>query len=104
MASLIIRGDLSSAEEPLARPLYVRPIMRPDPRDFRAQRSESMPADQLTVDLLHSAVKRLYEREGEVEAVSPSIRVLNLSIGDPSRPLDGPMSPFARMIDWLSWK
>jgi hypothetical protein len=104
MASLIIRGDLSSAEEPLARPLYVRPIMRPDPLDFRARRSESMPADQLTVDLLHSAVKRLYEGEGEVEAVSPSIRVLNLSIGDPSRPLDGPMSPFARMIDWLSWK
>src|SRR5581483_10520765 len=104
MASLIIRGDLSSAEDSLARPLYVRPIMRPDPRDFRILRSESIPADQLTVDLLHSAVRRLYDGEGTTLAVAPSIRVLNLSIGDPSRPLDGPMSPFGRMIDWLSWK
>jgi len=104
MASLIIRGDLSSSDRPLARPLYVRPIMRPDPRDFRVPRSESIPADQLTVDLLHSAVKRLYDGEGSTEAVGPRIRVLNLSIGDPSRPLDGPMSPFARMVDWLSWR
>ena len=58
------------------------------------------------MDLLHSAVKRLYGNgEGATPAaVAPSIRVLNLSIGDPSRPLDGPMSPFGRMIDWLSWK
>src|SRR5271156_6030186 len=67
----------------LTRPLYVRPIMRPDPRDFRALRNEAIPADQLTVDLLHSAVKRLYEGEGATPAVAPSIRVLNLSIGDP---------------------
>ena len=104
MASLIVRGDLSSAEDTLARPLYVRPIMRPDPRDFRVPRSEAIPADQITVDLLHNAVRRLYEGEGTTPAVAPSIRVLNLSIGDPSRPLDGPMSPFGRMIDWLSWR
>jgi hypothetical protein len=104
MASLIVRGDLSSAEAVLSRPLYVRPIMRPDPRDFRTPRSEAIPVNQLTVDLLHTAVRRLYEGEGTTPAVAPTIRVLNLSIGDPSRPLDGPMSPFGRMIDWLSWK
>lgn len=104
MASLIVRGDLSSADDTITRPLYVRPIMKPDPRDFRVPRSEAIPADQLTIDLLHGAVKRLYEGEGQVAAVAPTIRVLNLSIGDPSRPLDGPMSPFARMVDWLSWK
>jgi hypothetical protein len=104
MASLIVRGDLSSAEDAITRPLYVRPIMRPDPRDFRVPRGEGLPANQLTVDLLHAAVRRLYEGEGQTAAVAPTIRVLNLSIGDPSRPLDGPMSPFARMVDWLSWK
>jgi hypothetical protein len=78
--------------------------MRPDPRDFRVPRSESIPSDQLTVDLLHLAVRRLYEGEGATPPVAPGIRVLNLSIGDPSRPLDGPMSPLARMIDWLSWR
>lgn len=104
MASLIVRGDLSSGEEPLRRPLYVRPIMRPDPRDFRALRAEAIPADQLTIDILHTAVRRLYDGDGEQPPVAPTVRVLNLSIGDPSRPLDGPMSPFARMLDWLSWK
>jgi hypothetical protein len=104
MASLIVRGDLSSAEDALPRLLYVRPIMRPHPLDFRPVRSEGMPADQLAIDLLHQAVRRLYEGEGGTPAVAPSIRVLNLSIGDRTRPLDGPMSPFARMVDWLSWK
>jgi predicted AAA+ superfamily ATPase len=37
-------------------------------------------------------------------AVAPRVRVINLSIGDPNRPLDGPLSPFARMLDWLAWK
>ncbi len=103
MASLIVRGDLSSAEDALAHPLYVRPIMRPDPRDFRALRDEAMPADQLPVDLLHGAVRRLYDGEGPTPPVAPSIRVLNLSIGNANRPLDGPISPLGRMIDWLSW-
>ena len=104
MASLIVWGDLSSAEDGLPHPLYVRPIMRPDPRDFRALRDEAMPADQLPVDLLHSAVRRLYDGEGPTPPVAPSIRVLNLSIGNANRPLDGPMSPLGRMIDLLSWK
>lgn len=104
MASLMVRGDLSSAQEPLRRPIYVRPIMRPDPRDFRALRAEAIPSDKLTVDILHTAVKRLYDGDGEEPPIARTIRVLNLSIGDPARPLDGPMSPFARMIDWLSWK
>ena len=104
MASLIVRGDLSSAEAALSSPLYVRPIMRPDPRDFRVPRSENIPANQLTVDLLHIAVRRLYEGQGTTPAIAPTIRVLNFSIGDPSRPLEGPISPLARMIDWLSWR
>ena len=38
MASLIIHGDLSSAGDPLDRPLYVRPIMRPDEFSSTASR------------------------------------------------------------------
>ena len=49
-------------------------------------------------------MRRLFDGEGTTPAVAPTIRILNLSIGDPSRPLDGPMSPFGRMIDWLSWR
>ena len=104
MASLIVHGDLSARDEPLSRPLYVRPIMKPDPTDFRVPRAESMPTDQLAIDLLHSAVRRICEGDGAEPAVAPDVRIINLSIGDPSRPLDGPLSPFARMLDWLSWK
>jgi hypothetical protein len=49
-------------------------------------------------------VRLLYEDEGATPLVAPGVRVLNLSIGDPSRTLDGPMSPLPRMIDWLSWR
>jgi hypothetical protein len=104
MASLIVHGDLGSHSLPLRRPVYVRPIMKPDSRDFRALRQESMPHDRLSIDLLHTAVRRLFEATDTEEAVAPYVRVINLSIGDPSRPLDGPISPFARMIDWLSWR
>jgi hypothetical protein len=104
MASLIVRGDLSFSDGPLPRQVYVRPIMRPDPRDFRSPRVEGIPSDRLTVDLLHTAVRRIYEGEAGNPAVAPSVRVLNLSIGDHSRPLEGPMSPFGRILDWLAWR
>lgn len=104
MASLIVHGDISAGDEPLKRPIYVRPIMKPDPADFRQPRDESMPTDQLAIDLLHSAVRRICEGDGEEGAAAPDVRVINISIGDPNRPLDGPLSPFARMLDWLSWK
>ena len=104
MASLIVHGDLGSHSLPLRRPVYVRPIMKPDPRDFRPVRVEAMPHDRLSIDLLHTAVRRLFETIGGEAAIAPSVRVINISIGDPNRPLDGPMSPFARMIDWLTWR
>ncbi|WP_275425922.1 S8 family peptidase [Occallatibacter savannae] len=104
MASLIVRGDLSAGEAALTRPVYIRPIMKPDPRDFRQVRVEAMPSNQLAIDLLHLAVRRIYEDNEGNPGVAPSVRVLNLSIGDPNRPLDGPMSPFGRMLDWLSWR
>lgn len=100
MASLIVLGELDGARVPIGSPLYVRPIMRPDPDDFRDPRAESTPRDQLLIDLVHRAVVRLYEPP----AVAPSIRVINLSIGDSNRVFDRALSPWARLIDWLSVK
>jgi len=103
MASLIVRGDLEGQNSPLSHPLYLRPIMRPDRRDFRSPRNESIPHDACVPDLIHRAVRRLFEQEGATPAIAPSIRAINLSIGDPFRPFDGTVSPFARILDWLSW-
>lgn len=100
MASLLIHGDLHADEPPLRRRVYVRPILIPHPHFS----DEILPEDQLTVDLVHRAVRRMLEGEGGAAAVAPTIKVINFSIGDPSRPLDSYPSPLARLLDWLSWK
>ncbi|HEV8578315.1 MAG TPA: S8 family peptidase [Thermoanaerobaculia bacterium] len=104
MASLILHGDLSAGEDSLARPLYVRPVLRPDDRDWRTPRYETMPEDTLEVDLLHRAVRRLFEGEGNERPVAPEVSVINFSIGILDRPFDGSLSPLARLLDWLAWR
>lgn len=102
MASAIIHGDLNAAREPLKSPLLVRPIMRPDPRTI--DRAERMADDTLGVDLVHRAVRNILDDEGPNEPIGPAVRIINLSIADPNRPLDSMVSPMARLLDWLSWR
>lgn len=104
MASLICHGDLNDHEAPMERPVYVRPIMQPR-RGFDGRfTEEAIPEGILPIDLIHRAVRRLYESDGGEGPVAPSVRVINLSIGDRSKPLDRMMSAWARLLDWLSWK
>lgn len=98
MASLIIHGDLSSRGEPLDRPLYVRPIMRP--HAFAGH--ELVIPNRLLTDLLHRAVRRIVEGEDGREAAVPSVRIVNLSIGAQARALARRMSPVGRLLDWLA--
>ncbi len=104
MASLILHGDLAADEDALGRPLYVRPILQPDSRDWRRPRQETVPENTLVVDLLHRAVRRLYEGEGEEAPAAPDVAVINLSIGIRDRLFDGSLSPLARLLDWLAWQ
>ena len=101
MASLIIHGDLSAPGEPLNRPVYVRPIMRAE-ETVPGQPAERVLPDTLFVDLLHRAVRRLFAGESGREAWAPSVRIINLSIGDSARPLTRRMSPAGRLLDWLA--
>lgn len=103
MASLILHGgDLANAP-PTDRPLYVRPVMRPDPNDtFNARRTEQTPDDVLLIDLIHRSVKRICEGEAGQQPAAPSVRVINLSIGDSERLFARGMSPWARLLDWLA--
>ncbi|SFR07122.1 S8 family peptidase [Desulfoscipio geothermicus] len=104
MASLLIHGELDASELPINHPLYVRPILKPDHRDWRNPKVECIPEDVLPVDLVHRSVRRLFEGEGTEPAVAPTVRIINLSIGDPGRPFDRLISPWARLLDYLSWK
>jgi hypothetical protein len=99
MASLICHGDLNEQEEPLNTPLYVRPIMVP-----RNDVVEQIPEGILPVDLVHRSVRRMFESEGDEPAAAPTVRIINLSIGDYARPFFREMSPWARLLDWLAVK
>lgn len=103
MASLIVHGDLNQPQPPLSRPIYVRPIMKPL-NWLDTPRPEGIPEDCLAVDLIHRAVKRLFEGDHGEDPVAPQIKVINLSIGDRARQFTQSMSPIARLLDWLSVK
>lgn len=99
MASLIVHGDLTEGGQPLDRPLYVRPILRP--HEFIAGHEQVMP-DRLLTDLLHSAIRRIVDGDGNRSASAPSVRIVNLSIGAQARALTRRMSPVGRLLDWLA--
>jgi hypothetical protein len=104
MVSLVVHGDLSSASEPLPQPVYIRPILLPSRDPISNSAMEIMPDDQLPLDLLERAVRRIAEGDGHEPAAAPTVRVVNLSLGDASLPFDRDPSPLSRLLDWLSWK
>jgi Subtilase family len=102
MASLIAWGELDGAGTALAAPIYARPILRPDPNSN--PREECTPDDRLLVDLVHEAVRRMFDGAPGVPPAAPTVKVINLSVGDRYRPFAGELSPWARLLDWLSYK
>lgn len=102
MCSLIIRGDIQENGQYIASPLYVRPIMKPNPHAIN--REEHIPSDTLIVDVIHRAVKEMYEGQNQRRPSAPSVKVINLSIGDPARMFFNTVSPLAKLLDWLSYK
>jgi hypothetical protein len=110
MASLVLHGDLNDTHPPVRHRLYVRPVMYPQQFRFD-RRDEFFPADCLGVDLMWEAFRRMMEGEeaippngAAVPASAPTVRIVNLSLGDPTRRFGGVMSPWARLIDYLAWK
>ncbi|MHB8464244.1 MAG: S8 family peptidase [Acidimicrobiales bacterium] len=99
MASLLAHGDLSSPGPPMSSPIYVRPILQPH---AFFPRQETTPPDQLLVDLIDRCFHRMFEGDGGHSAVAPSIRIVNLSIGDPARMFVRHLSPLAKLLDWLA--
>lgn len=99
MASLIIHGDLSAPGPPLDRKLYVRPIMRPH---SVLSNKEQVLDEFLFPDLLHRAIRRIVDGEGDQPAAAPSVRLVNISIGSETRAFVRKMSPVGRLLDWLA--
>ena len=100
MASLILHGDINRSDPALTRPIYVRPVLTPV-RTLHAW-DERTPNNRLLVDHIYRAVHRMKEGEGGEPPTAPTVFIVNLSLGDPSRPFAGPMSPWARLLDYLA--
>lgn len=103
MSSLVLYGDIGRNEKALSRKIYVRPILKPEV-DFNGNSVEFVPHNIILVDLIHRAVKRIFRGEGDIQPVAPTIKVINLSIGDPARVFTNAVSPLARLLDWLSYE
>ena len=103
MASLICYGDLNHPGAPADRPVYVRPILQPR-RGFNREFVEEIPDSVLPVDLIHRAVRRLFDGDESQPAVAPEVQVISLSVGNLARPFLREMSAWARLLDWLSWR
>ena len=101
MASLILHGDQNGDSPPGNRRLYVRPILQPDTFDGK---QEVAPEGVPWLDLIHRAVRRIVEGDGGEPAAAPTVKVINLSIGDPYQPFLHTMSPLAKLLDWLAWR
>jgi hypothetical protein len=99
MASLIVHGDLNHSEAPLPRPLYVRPILQPTPGG-----TERTSPGRLLLDVIHQAVRRIKEGEGDEPPTAPGVIVINFSVCDDNRPFARVMSPLGRLLDYLAWR
>jgi hypothetical protein len=101
MASLILYGDLSDPSSPPRQPIYLRPILVPHEHYTDV---EVTPKDGLLVDLVLRSFRRVFEGDGDREPAAPSVRVVNLSIGDPARVFVRRLSPLARLLDLLAYQ
>jgi hypothetical protein len=100
MASVVVHGDLNATIGPLRAPVYVRPILSPNAPDWVRDAREELPRDRLAVDVVNTAVARLFEGD----AVAPGVRVIVLAVGDAVLQFDRFTSPLARLLDWLAFR
>lgn len=105
MASLVVHGELvEGLSAPLARKVYHLAIMQPNPQARSFGHEEYFPDEVFFEDRIERAVHRMFKGEGNTPVQAPGIKIINLSIGDKERPFIHTPSPWARLLDWLSWK
>ncbi|MCL2716935.1 MAG: S8 family peptidase [Alphaproteobacteria bacterium] len=92
MASIVLHGDLNDSPTPIRRRVYFRPVMyAPSWGD------EVFDNNRLIVDVIVEAVMRMRASDGK------EVIVVNLSLGDRTRPFAGNISTWARALDYLAF-
>ena len=98
MASLIVHGDRNVVGQALSRRLHVRPVLCA----LADEEQECFQRDRLLIDVIYQAVRRMKEGDEKTEATAAEVFLVNLSLGDSRRPFSGPISPWARLLDYLA--
>lgn len=100
MASLMCHDDWSRPQaetRSLTRRIYARPVMKWHPPSDK----EQIPSDCFQEDIIERAVREMFEGP---TPTGPKIKVINLSLGNNDQQYLHEMSPWARVLDWLSFK
>jgi hypothetical protein len=92
MASLAIHGDLNEAASPIGRRIYFRPVMYAP-----VLGDEKFQSDRLVIDVIVEAVARMRAAGGA------DVIVVNLSLGDATKPFAGKISTWGRALDYLAF-
>lgn len=92
MASLIVHGDRNNYEAAIPRKIISVPILGVN---------DKFPPNRLVVDLVYLAILAL--KEGP-EPSGPHVTIINISLGNKRRQFYGQLSPWARLLDRLSYK
>ena len=93
MASLVVHGDLNEPASPISRRVYFRPVMYAP-----AFGDELFKDDRLVIDMIVEAVTRMRAAGGE------QVFIVNLSLGDRTRPFSGKISTWGRALDHLAYR
>lgn len=92
MASLILRGDVTTDGEPVPDARLVSiPLL------IDTERGATSPDDRLFADLVHIAFQRAF---GGDEPLAPDAFVVNFSIGVVGQNFAGRIGSLARLLDW----
>lgn len=92
MASIVLHGDLNDPPSAISRRVYFRPVMYAP-----QQGSEIFHNDRLVVDVIVEAVMRMRANGG------PRVILINLSLGDSTKPFSGKISTWGRALDYLAY-
>jgi hypothetical protein len=92
MASIVLHGDLNETASPISRKVYFRPVMYAP-----SLGGEIFDDDKLVVDVIVEAVRRMRANGGS------QVIVVNLSLGDGTKPFAGKISMWGRAIDYLAF-
>lgn len=92
MASLVLHGDLNDPPSPINRRVYFRPVMYAP-----ALGDEIFDENKLVVDTVVEAVMRMRANGGT------QVILVNLSLGDRTRPFSGKISTWGRALDFLAF-